>query len=50
MRLGINYIDKLNFLFIYPQAGVDAYKPDNSFRAIGLVPINTPKVLLKLNI
>ena len=53
MRLGINYIDKLDFLAQYPQARADAFKADtirNSFRAAGLVPINAEPVLLKLNI
>ena len=53
MRLGINHIDKLDFLFTYPQARVNAYKLNmiqNSFRAAGLVPIDPQQVLSKLNI
>jgi hypothetical protein len=53
MRLGISYIDKLDFLTAYPQARNDAFKSDtiqNSFRAVGLVPFNPEPVLLKLNI
>lgn len=50
---GINHIDKLDFLILYPQARVDAFKQDiiqNSVKAAGLVPLNPEPVLSKLNI
>jgi hypothetical protein len=53
MRLSVNHIDKLDFLAAYPQARIDAFKPDtirNSFKAAGLVPLNPEAVLDKLNI
>jgi DDE superfamily endonuclease. len=53
MRLGINHIDKLDFLAVYPQARTDAFKITtikNSFTAAGLVPVNPEPVLEKLNI
>lgn len=53
MRLGINYIDKLDFLAAYPQACIDAFKADtinNSFQVAGLVPFNPQPVLSNLNI
>jgi hypothetical protein len=53
MRLGVNHIDKLDFLAAYPQARIDAINPDtirNSFKAAGLVPLNPEAVLDKLNI
>jgi DDE superfamily endonuclease len=52
-RLGINHIDKLDFLAAYPQARESAYKAEtiqNSFAATGLVPYNPERVLEKLNI
>ena len=53
IRLGINYIDKLDFLAAYPQARTDASKLDwiqSRFWAAGLVPLNSEPVLFKLNI
>ena len=53
MRLGINHIDKLDFLAAYPQARYDAFKEgsvQNSFQAAGLVPFDPTRVLSKLNI
>ncbi|KAJ5568130.1 hypothetical protein N7450_001957 [Penicillium hetheringtonii] len=53
IRLGINHIDKLDFLTAYPQARTDAFQSEtirNSFRAAGLVPFNPEPVLSKLNI
>lgn len=53
MRLGISYIDKLDFLAAYPQARINTFKSEtiqNSFRAAGLVPFNPEPVLSKLNI
>ena len=41
--LGINHIDKLDFLAAYPQARIDAFKTrtiQNAFRATGLVPVD----------
>jgi hypothetical protein len=53
MRLGINHIDKLDFLAAYPQARADAFKTDtikHSFAAASLVPFDPDRVLSKLNI
>lgn len=53
MRLGINHIDKLDFLEAYPLARIEAYKSEtimNSFAAAGLVPFCPDRVLSKLNI
>ena len=53
MRLGVNYIDKLDFLAAYPEARVSAFKAltiKNSFKAAGLVLVNPEPVLEKLNI
>ncbi|ODM16160.1 hypothetical protein SI65_08594 [Aspergillus cristatus] len=53
MRCGTNHINKLDFLAAYPQAHMEAFKPDiiqNSFTAAGLVPFNPNQVLSKLNI
>jgi hypothetical protein len=53
MRLGINHIDKLDFLEAYPIARIEAYKLEtikNSFAAAGLVPFCPDQVLSKLNI
>jgi hypothetical protein len=53
MRLGINHIDKLDFLHTYPKARIDAFKPDtikNSFAAASLVPFDPDRVLSKLDI
>jgi hypothetical protein len=53
MRYGVNYIDKLNFLAVYPQARIDAFKSNtikNSFKAAGIVPIDPEPMLIKLNI
>ena len=53
MRLGINHIDKLDFLEAYPYARIEAYKSEtikNSFAAAGLVPFCPDRVLSKLNI
>ena len=48
MRMGINYIDKLDFLTAYPQARVEAYKSStiqNAFAAAGLVPYDPDRVI-----
>lgn len=53
LRLGINHIDKLDFLEAYPRARFEAFKPEtikNSFAAAGLVPFNPERLLPKLNI
>lgn len=53
MRLGINHIDKLDFLAAYPHARAETYKPENlinGFAATGLVPFNPDRVLVQLNI
>ena len=53
MQLGINHIDKLDFLKAYPHAQTEAYKINtikNSFAAAGLVPFNSDHVISKLNI
>ena len=53
MRLGINHIDKLDFLEAYPKAQNEAFKPDtikHSFAAASLVLFNPDQVLSKLNI
>jgi hypothetical protein len=52
-RLGINHIDKSDFLMAYPSARADTFKPNtikNSFRATGLSPYSPIEVLSKLNI
>lgn len=52
-RVGINHIDKLDFLAAYPLAHAEAYKPENlrnSFAAAGLVPYNPDRVISKLDI
>ena len=53
MHLGINHIDKLNFLEAYPHTRVETFKAEtikNSFAAAGLVPFGPDQVLSKLNI
>jgi hypothetical protein len=53
MRIGINHIDKLEFLEAYPLARIEAFKSEtikNSFSAAGLVPFSPDRVLSKLNI
>ncbi|EKV05399.1 hypothetical protein PDIG_83780 [Penicillium digitatum PHI26] len=53
MRLGVNHIDKLDFLEAYPVARLEAFKSEtiqNSFTAAGLVPLYPDRVLSKLNI
>ena len=52
-RMGINHIDKLDFLAAYPRARADAFQTksiENAFRATGLIPLNAAEVLDKLNI
>lgn len=53
MQLGINHIDKLDFLEAYPKAHTEAFKSENiknGFAATGLVPFQPDRVLLQLNI
>ena len=53
MRLGINHIDKLDFLTAYPKARTEAFKSENiknGFAAAGLVPFCPDRVLIQLNI
>ena len=53
MRNGINYIDKLDFLEVYPLARVEASKLEtikNSFRSASLIPFAPERVISKLNI
>jgi hypothetical protein len=48
MQLGINHIDKDDFLAAYPQARTEAFKEVNiwnGFMATGLVPYNPQCVL-----
>jgi hypothetical protein len=52
-RRGYNHIDKFDFLEDYQRARQEAYQSStiqNSFAASGLVPIDTERVLSKLNI
>jgi hypothetical protein len=53
MRVGINHIDKLDFLTAFPQARAEAYKSttiQSAFAAAGLVPYNPDRVISQLNI
>ena len=53
MCVGINHIDKLDFLEAYPHAQTEAYKINtikNSFAAAGLVPFDSDHVISKLDI
>lgn len=53
MRLGINHIDKLDFLNAYPTARAEAFQSQtiqNSFAATGLAPYDPERVLSKLDI
>ena len=52
-RMGINHIDKLDFLAAYPRAREDAFQArsiQNAFKATGLIPLNTAEVIDRLNI
>ena len=52
-RLGINHVDKPEFLSIYKQARIEALSADNihsGFRATGLVPLDPEQVLSRLQI
>ncbi|QSS48833.1 hypothetical protein I7I53_08964 [Histoplasma capsulatum var. duboisii H88] len=52
MRLGINHIDKEEFLTLYPAAHMEALNENNikgGFKATGWVPYNPEQVLSHLN-
>jgi DDE superfamily endonuclease/Tc5 transposase-like DNA-binding protein/Psq-like protein len=52
-RLGVNHIDKLDFLAAFPQARKEAFKPEtiqNAFAAAGLVPYDPDRVISKLDV
>ena len=52
MRVGINYIDKFDFLEAYPLAQIEAFKSEtikNSFGVAGLVPFLSERVISKLD-
>ena len=51
--MGINHIDKLDFLTAFSQAHKEAFKPEtiqNAFAAAGLVPYDPNRVISKLDI
>jgi hypothetical protein len=53
MRLGINHMDKIDFLLAYPQARFEAFKEAsirNGFMATSLVPYNPVHVLANLQV
>ena len=53
MRLGINHIDKPDFLISYKQVCMETYKEEtihNGFKATGLVPYDPIRVLSQLHI
>ena len=52
-RLGINHINKIDFLEALPEARESAFQPEtirNSFAGAGLVPLNPDRVLSQLNV
>ncbi|KAL1952619.1 hypothetical protein VTO42DRAFT_4601 [Malbranchea cinnamomea] len=52
MRLGINHIDKEEFLALYPAVHLQALNENNiksGFRAAGLIPYDPDQVLSRLN-
>src|SRR4051812_1365010 len=52
MELGINHIDKQEFLTAYPGARIEALHANNikaGFAAIGLIPLNPSWVLSKIH-
>ena len=52
IRVGIDHIDKADFLVSYNQARTETYKEEtirNAFKSAGLVPYDPAHVLLKLN-
>lgn len=53
VRLGINHVDKPEFLLIYKQARIEALSTDNirsGFMATGLIPLDSEQVLSRLQI
>jgi hypothetical protein len=53
IRVGINQVDKLDFLEAYPTVRIEAFKPEiikNNFAAAGLVSYEPDQVLSKLDI
>ena len=53
MRCGFNYIDKLEFLEIYPKVYTKAFTSSNiysTFRATGLVSLSPERVLSQLTV
>ncbi|KAL1981882.1 hypothetical protein VTN96DRAFT_2069 [Rasamsonia emersonii] len=53
MRLGINHIDKTDFLTAYQKARMEAFKSENirkGFAATGLVPYEPDQVLSRLHV
>jgi hypothetical protein len=53
MRLGFNYIDKIDFLTAFPEACLMVYKAEtirNGFTATGLVPFDLNRVYQQLTI
>ena len=53
MQLGINHMDKIDFVLAYPQAHSEAFKESNiqsGFMATGLVPYNPQCMLSTLQI
>jgi hypothetical protein len=52
-HLGVNYINKFNFLEAFPAAYKSTFQAEtikNSFAGAGLVPFNPDRVLSKLDI
>ena len=52
-RASYNHIDKLDFLTEYPQARIEAFKPQTiqtSFATTSIIPFDPERVLSKLNI
>jgi hypothetical protein len=53
MRIGINHIDKIDFLTAFPHARAETYKSttiQNGFAASGIVPYDPDRVISQLNI
>jgi hypothetical protein len=53
IQIGINYINKFDFLEVYPLARIKAFKSEtikNSFGVAGLVPFSLEIVISKLDI
>lgn len=53
MRMGVNHIDKLDFLTAYPHARAEAYKSStiqNTFAAAGLVPYDPDRAMSRISV